>query len=183
MRYSIFVCLCLFSSGILNAQSSVYQQQIQDKNGKNISISSIAGKKILIALCSVYSPDVVRLKVLDKLNKSNAANLQVIVVPLVDIDSPSSGLTVRSPILDTMATSFIVCKAGGGKKNNGANQIPILKWLTNKSGNVHLDVDLQNSNQMFVVGENGILYAELFGTDDISNGNLAGVLKSSPPAN
>src|ERR1700676_2885635 len=106
MRYSIFVCVCLFCSSNLYAQSSVYQQQIQDKNGKQVSISSFASKKILITLCNAYSPDVARLKVLDKLSKNNGASLQVIVVPLVDIDSPSSGSTVRSPILDTMTTSF-----------------------------------------------------------------------------
>src|SRR5258706_9926547 len=111
MRCSIFVCLFLFCSGILLAQSSVYQQQIQDRDGKQILISSFANKKILIALCSAFSPDIARLKVLDKLNKNNVAGLQVIVVPLVDIDSPASGLNVRSPILDTMASSFIICKA------------------------------------------------------------------------
>ena len=181
-RYIVFSFL-FFYSVVSSGQSSVYQQQIVNKDGNNISISSFAGKKILIASCSAFTPELARLNVLNKLSKDSSAHLQIIIIPLLDIDSPASKLSVHSALLDTAKFSFIVCMPVNGKKINAVSQAPLLRWLTNKSGNIHLDNDLQNSNQMFVVGENGILYAELFGVDDMSNGNLTTVLKSKPPAN
>src|SRR5580692_3695461 len=183
MKWAFIFCLLFLCSGVSSGQSNVYQQKILNKDGNSISISSFSGKKILIALCSAFTPELARLNMLNKLSKDSSARLQIIIIPLMDIDSPASKLSVHSALLDTTKFNFIVCKPVNGKKINAASQTPLLKWLTNKSGNIHLDNDLHNSNQMFVVGENGVLYAELFGAGDISNGNLVTVLKSKPPAN
>jgi glutathione peroxidase-family protein len=165
------------------SQTSVYLQQVQSKNQNQISLSTYAHKKILVAICSAFTPDLSRLRILDNLNKSSPSSLQVVIIPLLDIDSPLNKTSLQSSILDTMQFSFIVCKAGYGKKVNSNMQIPFLGWLTNKSGNIHFDNDLQNPWQMFVIGENGILYAELFGASDLMNGNLTGVLNSKVPDN
>jgi hypothetical protein len=182
MKGNGVLILLMICSGWSYSQTSVYQVSFQNNKGNPVFIASYSSKKIVVALCDAFNPDLTRLRTLDNLNKSNSAVLQVIVVPLLDLGSVASSSGLTSKVLDSINFSFIVCKAGNGKKTS-TGQLPLLSWLTNKSSNIHLDNDVENSSQMFVIGENGILYAELFGAGDLTNGNLTAILNAKVPSN
>ena len=183
MKEFIITIFFVFVWALAFPQTNAFSQLLQTKSRGQVSLSSFSHKKILIVVCSAFNPDVSRLHALDNLAKANLATLQVVVVPLIDIDSPAIKSGTPSLVLDTMKSNFIICIAGNGKKSASGSQVPLLGWLTKKTGNIHFDNDMQNSSQMFVIGENGILYAELFGANDLTNGNLTGVLNARSPDN
>jgi len=175
--------MMMLCSKLVSGQSGIYSQQIQTLTGNTVSLNSYAGKKILIAVCSAQSPDLARLSSLDSLGKKNTTSLQIIVIPVLDMGAAATSVNLKSILIDSMHLALVIAQAADGTKTAGSNQQALMKWLTDKNSNIHFDNDLQNLSQMFVIGENGLLYAELFGPGDLTNGNLTGVLNSKAPNN
>jgi hypothetical protein len=186
MKRIYFITVFLVSSAIVFAQTSVYQQQFQSLSGTTASLGSYAGKRILIALCNPAQLNLTWLQSLNTLSKADSSSLQVILVPLIDLDTTGvplpSAARLKSVLVDSLHINFIITASGYGKKAS-VSQMPLLKWLTNKNSNVHFDNDASTVSQMFVIGGNGLLYAELFGASDLTNGNLTGVLSAAVPNN
>jgi hypothetical protein len=186
MKLLFAISIILVSSTGLTAQTSVYQQQVQSLSGSTTTLSSFAGKKILVALCNPAQPNLTWLDSLNAVSKKDSSTLQIILVPLIDLDTTAAvvltGTKLKSILVDSLHFNFIISASGYGKKAS-TSQLPLLKWLTNKNENVHFDYDITGVSQMFVIGGNGLLYAELFGPTDLINGNLTGVLSAAVPNN
>ena len=68
---------------------------------------------------------------------------------------------MKKLIYDTLKLSYPVTAVSKAKKTDGVAQHSLLAWLTNINQNAHFDVDIDKVGEMFVLSENGKLFARL----------------------
>ena len=151
--FSIIICWPF----VLFSQNDLYSISFKDLNNKNVSLSSLNGKKMIVVIADALNPDQKQLRSLDTLC-SNNSNVKVVVVPVSDFSTGESTAAL-SEVLGQLRSQFIIAKVSKGKKGSGEEQQPLLKWLTHKQDNQHMDTDIEESGQMYVINEKGTLYA------------------------
>jgi len=172
---NLFICLLLIAPVFIKAQNSIYQLQIQNIEKKQIAISEYKGKKIIIAVMDVASPNLTKLIFLDSLLKQNKNKLAVILVPLKKEDEEVSKKQLKKLLLDSLKISYDISLPISVKKTDGANQHALFKWLTDKNSNTHFDKDVVSTEDVFIVNENG----KLFGVfQNLTNLNTVSIKKN-----
>ena len=140
-------------------QESIYNIEVQPINGGSaISLSTFAGKKIMVTIISSLNPDTTTLAFLDSLQQSDT-ELQVIAVPAADLGAAGNDQDIA--VRNALSTGFIITKSAMVSKSSGTDQMALFKWLTNVSQNRHFDIDANAHGQYFIVSKAGTLYSVL----------------------
>ena len=139
---------------------NIYDLDIQlVASGQPVSMYSFANKKILIATISSDSPDTVLLRFLDSLQTADTS-LKVMAVPVIAGNDAVNDRFIAD-LQNSMALDFIITKSARARKNEGANQHSLFRWLTNVTRNGHFDTDVGGPGQLFIISRSGILYSVL----------------------
>ena len=157
----LLLAAMLLLSCIVHAQDkSVYPLNLTGLDNSQISMANFKGKKIIITVFDAASPDRSQLLALDSLYQKNKNTLVVIAVPVTDLSAkPVQDSVLKKQVADTMKLSFLVVNASKAQKVNGSTQNPLLAWVTNKDQNLHFDVDINKVGELFILNENGKLFA------------------------
>lgn len=159
MKKLLFLIISVFLLGWQNSPVNVYQLQFNDLDGGLINMASFKGKKIIVAEYDAINPDRKQLAALDTLYKKNKNNLIVIAIPVTDFGNSASEGNVKKLWKDTLQLSYFITKVSKAKKSNGNSQHRLFRWITNKNENGHFDYDVDNDGEMFMISENGALFA------------------------
>lgn len=166
---------------ILNFDNSIYELSFENTAGETINMVSYKGKKIIVTVCRTDTPNQTFLTGLKELSIKNQRKLEVILIPVSGLGETQPNPKLDSLLLDSLRLPFIVSRISAGKKTDGVAQHPLLKWLTDKSENGHFDNDLQNENRLFVINENGKLYADLSGEIDLDGEFVNNIINYQDP--
>lgn len=159
IRNIIFILLlsipvCMFS------QQDLYNITFQDIKNNQVSVNSFSGKKIVISVIDASNPNERYLKMLDTLYRNNTTNVQVIAVPAFNFANAISNDSLAA-IYNRLHLGYIISKPAKGKKADGDQQHRLLQWLTHSDSNRHFDNDVEEAGQLYVITENGVLYAAM----------------------
>jgi glutathione peroxidase-family protein len=154
----IFIALFLLPVWLFG-QQGLYDISFLDIKDNSIAVSAFSGKKIVIAVIDAANPDEPYLRMLDTLCRNNNATLQVIAVPVTNFGNAISNDSLAA-IGKRQNLGYIISKAAKGKKEDAAQQ-SLLNWVSHISLNKHFDNDIEEPGQLFVISEEGILYAQM----------------------
>jgi glutathione peroxidase len=136
-----------------------YTIQFPDAAGKNVTMSTFKGKKVIVAVINAKSPDISYLRYLNQL-QGKSSNLQIIAVPSTDFAGLSDPTRIDQ-VKSSEKLSIIMAKPGELRKDAKSMQHPLLEWLTSKEQNQHFDLDIEATDKLFFINESGILYGIL----------------------
>ena len=140
-------------------------------------MSSFKEKKILISAFNASKPDAGFLKYLNSLQSEKVT---VIAFPSIDFGG-SSNETQLKQLKDSIGLSLIMIKPGYVRKSRSNDQNQLFRWLTKKEENTHFDLDVERTDQLFIISEKGILYSVL--QKGVSGTVLTQVLDQAPVEN
>ena len=141
-------------------QESIYDFEVQPiSGGSAVSLSTFAGKKIIITIISPLNPDTTTLAFLDSLQQSDT-ELQIIAVPATGLGAVGNDKNI-AVLTNALSPGFIITKSAMVSKSAGIDQMPLFKWLTDVSQNRHFDIDVTAQGQYFIVSKAGTLYSVL----------------------
>ena len=158
MKRVFFLNVLVIALFSFRTATSIYSISVQNINNASISLNVYQSKNIIIAVFNPASPNTVFLKALDSLAIQNT-NVKIIAIPAKELGAGST--SALATLAGTFSSGLMVTKPMNVRKNAGANQHALFKWLTNYSENGHFDVDVSEAEQVFVVNASGNLYAVL----------------------
>lgn len=153
----IYLLLLLFLCDSLSAQTSVYELNLQNLQGKTISMAAYKGKKIMIASISPENLKNGGLAFLDSI-QSAYPNVAVIAIPASDFGGLKN-TEIVDELKKDVASKVTISMPVDVRKDKGASQSSIMNWLTSIKDNKHFDDDVETDNQLYVISESGFLYA------------------------
>lgn len=142
-----------------------------------VEMNVYQGRQLIIACIDAYNPDTHAIRVLDSLNKLN--NVSVIGVLVTDFNKAKTSESILKMVQDAKI-SFPLTKLTSGKRNSGADQHPLMKWITSGGSKTHYSTDLNDPGQVFFINTNSILYAVLSKQVFTSPNLLSDVLSNVP---
>jgi len=169
MKSVIFVFALILAGTTLSAQTSFYDFTVKDINGKDFSLASLKGKKIMVvntaSKCG-FTPQYADLEELYK-DYSNQG--------FVIIGFPANNFMNQEPGSDKEIQEF--CQKNYGVSFpmmskisvKGDDMHPLYKWLTSKSLNGVMDSEVKWNFQKYLIDENGKLYQVLSSRDKPGN--------------
>lgn len=153
----------------IHAQNNSYlNYKFQALDNSQIDISKLGNKKMIIVPFDASNPNRQQLLQLDSLFRKNKSLLNVIAIPSLDFGNALNEGRLKKLLYDTLNLSILIAKISSVKKISGANQQPIMQWLTDKNLNGHFDIDISNPGEIFIISENGKLFARISSTIDIN---------------
>lgn len=163
MSKAIFLLLYIFLLHPLMPSSAVNIFDLQFKSIDNILInmSDYQNKHLVVVEFDASNPDRDVLQSLDSLYKTDTENIKIIAVPCLDFGYPANIENMRKLLLDTLNLSFSITDTGFAKKKSTSNQHILMKWITTQSENGHVDNDITEAGQLFIISKKGLLYASL----------------------
>lgn len=178
--------LLILIAGVLSywtvmAQDKFYDIEFRGINRENIATKEYKGKKVIVYISDAINPDRTQLRLLDSMISKRNASIALIVLPVTDFGGEPAEINAKKLWKDTLAFRFAVGKPGKAGKGNGQAQHPLLQWLTQKEKNGHYDSDITIPGEMFVVGENGVLYARLKRMPDLKSDFMTRILTQKAP--
>jgi glutathione peroxidase len=167
----IFITIAVLGLSFTLFDRGLYQIPCKKIDQQPINLAAFKNKKIVVAIVDAGKPNREQLLSLDSLYQQNASSLAVIVVPVNDFNGALPEQQLKNLLFDTLKLSYPVTEIGRAQKKQGANQYPLLQWLTHRLQNGHFDQDIEEAGQLYVINESGVLYATLrrFG---LPNGNV-----------
>jgi glutathione peroxidase len=140
-----------------NAQN--YQQlSFTTIDGENFSLSFYSGKKVLFVIAPLSQTDSGFVQLQSFVSRYHDT-VKVIAIPSFEEGYQASNATTLKALYNN--TGIVLSEGMYTKKSSGANQSPLMKWLTDKNRNYHYDMDAQGIGQKFFVSEKGSLFAVL----------------------
>lgn len=135
--------------------AGIYDYSFTDTDGNEVSISSFAGKKILIVNASLDSSNVNQYANLEQLQLAYPDSLVVIAFPSSSfINDTSTDVTIKNFIDSTYGRHYVLASK---TDITGNNQNPIFGWLTTDSLNRFMDVRITSDFFKFLLNTNGDL--------------------------
>lgn len=136
-----------------------YAIRFPDYNGTQINMSNFRSKKIIITAFNGKSPDISFLKYLNQL-QSKYPSVQVIAIPATDF-AGLENITELGKLKDSEKLRIIIGKPSLVQQKNTKQQHPLFQWLTKKEQNNHFNIDVESTEQLYLVSTKGTLYAVL----------------------
>ncbi len=164
----------------LTSNSGIYDFSITRIEGGTVSLSSFAGKKLLVITLPIEQSATADslLHSLDTLAAAHSADLAVVAVPTVeDGYSPSAKSELQNWYRSKLGNYVTVTDGMYSRKTSGVQQHPLFQWLTNSSGNGTFDIDCEGSGTKFFADEQGKLYSVLRPITRISGKSVQKVLQ------
>jgi glutathione peroxidase len=145
----------------VTAQKNIHNSNFKNIDNQDISLKDFKGKKLILFVCDAENPDLRQLDALDSLYKTRKDKLAVIVIPVSDFGNTSNESKLKKIFKQERAYQIQFAKVSKASKANGNQQHALLKWVTDKEENKRFNKDITGAGEMFVVGENGKLFARL----------------------
>lgn len=164
MKHSILLLvLLLLGSSVVRAQSSIYEQAINDIDNNAIHLTDYVGKKILFVVLPLSASDTsVQQQLLRFQSRYDSSHVQVIgLVAIEEGYSNDRKDSIQQQYTENIHAGLIITQGISVRKSAGSNQAALLRWLTNKDSNGHFDQDADETGRKFFVGGNGRLFAVL----------------------
>jgi glutathione peroxidase len=177
MKSTIIILISVLAGFAAKAQqSNLYEISFEGLDNNQINMLDYKGKKIIIVECDAAKPDRKQLLALDTLYKNDSSRLVVIAIPVSDFGSNPSKAEIKKLWQDTLKLSYVITKISKAKKTNGSAQHKVLRWLTGKDQNNHFDTDVDNDGELFVISEQGRLFACLKEKPDLNGRMMKNIL-------
>lgn len=150
------MALFMIAALLLKAQVSIYSVKADSIAGNNkIDFDAFRGKKILLVNIALNSPDTVQLKQLQSLHKAANRRLVIIAFPSNSFgNTPQTNNQVAQWLTAQYNIQFPVAQKDDVTGNNAQR---IYKWLTKKTENSMMDMNIKGDYQKFLINENGVL--------------------------
>jgi glutathione peroxidase len=153
--FFVAIALCAFSY-----IDDIYSITINSIDGKKIDLTTYKGKKILFVVCPLSPADTtLSLSDLAALQAKYESSLQVIGIVAGESGTKQPDIAGLKKLYKDQRPNFILTAGMKIKKSAGAEQSPLLQWLTNKDKNKHFNQDVKGVGHKFFVDEHGELYA------------------------
>jgi glutathione peroxidase len=156
---TVLIGLLLVSPFLSLAQAKAYGVRFKDMNGQEVNMQTFRGRKIIAVIVDAANPDWQQLKALDTVYRSNKPGLQVIAIPVTDFGGTAATNEQLKKKRQELNIEYPMTRIAKARKNANANQHALLKWLTHRDENKYIDNDIDEAGQMYVIGEQGTLYA------------------------
>jgi glutathione peroxidase len=139
-----------------------YQLSFKALNNEQIALSDYHGKKILITIFDASNPDRASLAAFEQLYQQNINSVVVIAVPVSNFQTAVIDTTILKHLMySTLQLSYPITEISQAQKTDGIAQHSLLAWVTHINQNAHFDEDIDGVGEMFVLSENGKLFARL----------------------
>lgn len=163
MKNSIFLIMTLFSLTTSNGQTSIYDIDINDINGKPIDLYEFKGKYILFVNVASECGFTKQYTGLEKLHRRFKGDLIIIGSPCNQFggQEPGSEKEIQQFCKKNFGVSFLLTEKIEVK---GDNQHPLYSWLTNKKFNGELNSTIKWNFQKYIVDTKGELRNYFFST-------------------
>lgn len=159
-RYFILVMLVVLA--YIGMAQSIYDIKLNDIQGRSLSLNTFKGKKMMFIILPVKEKDSAKMKELSTFILQNTGKIFVIGIPAAyETVTAKQEKDLEPMYRRKQVPPFIMTKPGAVTKNSGDNQLPLMKWLTNKDLNKHFNQDVKGEWQTFFVDETGVMYAVL----------------------
>ncbi|MDR0394535.1 MAG: glutathione peroxidase [Tannerella sp.] len=156
MKKIIFLFVLFMSTSLLFAQQkSFYDFTVKSISGKDFSLSSLKGKKVLVvnvaSKCGL-TPQYTQLQEL--YDKYGPDKFVIIGFPANNFmnQEPGSNEEIQEFCRSNYGVTFLMM---GKISVKGEDIHPLYEWLTKKSGNGKADAEVKWNFQKFMIDENG----------------------------
>ena len=158
MKHSLILFLLLTGTvQLLAQQRSLYEFTVQDIDGKEISLSTLKGKKVLVVNVASncgYTPQYEALETL--YTKYGTSGFTVVAFPANNFrgQEPGTNAEIKSFCTSTYHVTFPMMSKISVK---GEDIHPLYTWLTQKDQNGVMDAPVTWNFQKFMIDESGHL--------------------------
>ena len=170
---SNFLVLGLWSN------QSLYDIQLKDIDGNEISMNVFAGKKIMIVVlpASQHAADSVFLHSIDSIHEVYA-DLNIIATPAFeDGYNIENSAALKLFYKGMLGTGITITKGMYTRKGAAQNQHALFAWLTHDKKNNHFNQDVEGPGQKFFVNASGELYAVIGPGMPLSSRHIPGLIQ------
>lgn len=185
MKYKLIllIMICLTSVAVY-AQTSIYDQAVNDIESNSISLSGYSGKKLLFIVLPLTSSDTtVRQQLLRFQQRYDSSRVRIIgLVAMEEGYSSENKAAVEELYADNIQAGLLLTTGIAVRKSSGSSQAPLLQWLTNKDNNLHYDQDADEVGKKFFVSETGRLYAVLGASTPLDGRIIDRICNADVPA-
>ena len=157
-KMKILTLIAFFAFSNL-AGLDIYSIRFPDYNGTQVNMSIYRNKKIIITAFNAKSPDISFLRYLNQL-QIKYPSVQVIAIPATDF-AGLENIAELGKLKDTEKLRIIIGKPSLVQQKNTKQQHPLFQWLTQKEQNNHFNIDVESTEQLYLVSSKGTLYAVL----------------------
>lgn len=158
MRYNLILILILAGALQLGAQQqSFYDFTVQDIDGRDMALSTLKGKKVLVVNVASKCGYTPQYEALEKLYEQySAAGFTIVAFPANNFrgQEPGSNEEIKSFCTSTYHVTFPMMAKISVK---GDDIHPLYTWLTRKDQNGVMDAPVTWNFQKFMIDENGRL--------------------------
>ncbi len=158
MRYNLILILILAGALQLGAQQqSFYDFTLQDIDGRDMALSTLKGKKVLVVNVASKCGYTPQYEALEKLYEQySAAGFTIVAFPANNFrgQEPGSNEEIKSFCTSTYHVTFPMMAKISVK---GDDIHPLYTWLTRKDQNGVMDAPVTWNFQKFMIDENGRL--------------------------
>ncbi len=155
---------------------SIHSLSFNNIDGGNVSLSTYAGKKILIIIAPISSSDSSRLDELKKFQLLNGDSVKVIGIMSIEDGYSSGNSSSIKNLYESRGIDIVLTNGMYTKKSAGANQSSLMKWLTEKNENSRYDIDARGIWQKFVINKMGKLYGVVGSRASLFDGSIGWIL-------
>jgi len=157
MKKYFIILVAFFMSATVNSQS-YFQLSFKKLNGDTESVNNYEGKKTMYIILPLNQTSPVFSQLQEFKNRYQDS---VRVIGILSIEDGFEASSTASIQLMYSSLGIIVSEGMHTKKTSGASQAAIMKWLTNRTQNLHFDMDAAGIGHKFFVNESGRLFAVL----------------------
>ena len=142
----------------LSYAQSIYSISLKNIDGDSVSLEQYSGKKVLFIVLPLNNTDSLFSQI-TRFQSRYGDSLRVIGL----LSREDGYQEAHKPAVKAMYAGWNILLTEGlnTKKASGKDQSPLMQWLTDRTKNLHFDMDCRGVGQKFFVSESGGLYAVL----------------------
>lgn len=162
MKYLFFVWMLMLLAQNAVCQATVYDQPMSDINGIPNQLLHLAGKKIMFVVLPLKEADTAFSAALSRFQELYADSITVVgILSREDGFNASRVHLIKERYASQLRVGMILTEGMNIRKSAGAQQAPVMSWLTKQEFNRHFDRDASGPGVKFFVSGSGRLYAVL----------------------
>lgn len=176
----LFILLTLVCTQAYSQNSSIYNNQFTTLDNRSHTLAEFKGKRIMIVVLptSKSTADSAILSIINLFGSQNADNVTIIGIPSIEDGYATAIAANFNGWYQKLLGPNIIITAGMNSRKSGAQQHPVLAWLTHAVKNGHFDQDIAGPGQIYFINETGQLYGEVSPAVSITTKILNKILHS-----
>jgi glutathione peroxidase-family protein len=151
----IICCGLILITGLYSKSQIFSQLSFKTINSDSVLLSSYIGKKALFFIAPLTQSDPGYAQ-LQAFKNRYLDTVRIVGVLSYEDGYQSSNASAVQSLYSSMGV--ILTEGMYTKKGSGTNQSPLMKWMTDKTMNLHFDIDSGGIGHKFFVNENGRLF-------------------------